>query len=256
MTVSLGLIGTGHLASFFVEGLARMKADYEITVSARNAAHSARLRERFGVRIAAENQEIADNCDLVVACVLPQQAREALAPLSFRKGQTVLSAMAGVSLATLRELTSPADCAISLMPGLANAHNVGPSVLYPDVPLAHAMLACLGPVHVYDHERTYTTASAMGAFSGMSVLMMRDAIAWFAANGLAPEDARRLVAETLRGNATMLLESPLDMDHVASGVVTPGGITEQGRKLLDQGKNWGEALDSVLARLSGRPAGG
>ena len=31
----------------------------------------------------------------------------------------------------------------------------------------------------------------------------------------------------------MLLETPLTMDEVARGVVTPGGITEQGRKILD-----------------------
>jgi pyrroline-5-carboxylate reductase len=251
VTVTLGFIGTGHLASFFVEGLARAGADYAITVSTRNTGHSAALQRKFGVKVSADNQRIVEACDLVVVCVLPQQARPTLAPLKFRADQTVLSVMAGVGLTTLTELASPARCAVSMMPGLANAHNIGPSALYPPEAAAHAMLSQLGPVHVYDSEAAFTTASTMGAFSGMSVLMLRDAISWFAANGLAAEDARRLVAETLRGNATMLLESPLDLDHVARGVVTPGGITEQGRKLLNQGNGWGEALDAVLKRIKG-----
>jgi pyrroline-5-carboxylate reductase len=92
----------------------------------------------------------------------------------------------------------------------------------------------------------------MGAFSGMTVLLMRDAMGWFAANGLDPADARRLVAEVLKGNATMLLESPLGMDDVARGVVTPGGITAHGRQVLDSGGSWPQALDSVYQRISAR----
>jgi pyrroline-5-carboxylate reductase len=251
MTVRLGFIGTGNLTSFFVEGLARAKADYDITVSDRNHQHSAELARRFGVKVHTRNQTIVDENDLIVVAVLPQQAVEVLKPLRFREGHTVLSVMAGVTLDTLREQVAPAACAISLMPGLANAHNVGPSALYPANAAIEAMLAHLGPVHVYADAETYAAAGTMGAFSGMSVLMMRDCIAWYTANGLDPADARRLVAETLRGNATMLLESPLPMEQVARGVVTPGGITEQGRKILEAGGSWGQALDAILTRMKG-----
>ena len=82
--------------------------------------------------------------------------------------------------------------------------------------------------------------------------MLRDAVAWFAANGLDEQDARRLLIEVLRGNATMLLESRLTLDEVACGVVTPGGITEQGRKVLDGGGSWPAALAAVLQRMSTR----
>jgi len=249
----LGFIGTGNLTAFFVEGLTRIKADYDITVSPRNAAKAEELRRRFGVRIARDNQDIIDTCDLVVVAVLPQDANAVLGPLRYREDRTIMSAMAGVSLVTMQSLVRTATATISMMPGLANAHNVGPSALYPDEPASRELLAKLGPVHVYESEAAFTTASVMGGFSGMSVLMMRDAMAWFAANGLAPDDARRLVAEVLRGNATMLLESRLGMDEVARGVVTPGGITEQGRRLLDQGKSWGEALDSLRQRIAGNP---
>ena len=252
MTTTLGFIGTGHLASFFVEGLAKVKADYAIIVSARNAAYSQELRVKYGASVSDSNQQIVDACDLVVVSVRPQHARPVLSPLKFRVGQTVLSVMAGVSLATMRELAAPADCAVSMMPGLANAHNIGPSALYPANDRASAMLSKLGPVHTYAEEGAFITASVMGAFSGMSVLMMRDAAGWFAANGLAPDDARRLVAETVRGNAAMLIESPLGLDDVARGVATPGGITEQGRKVLDGGGNWGQALDAVLRRIRGQ----
>jgi pyrroline-5-carboxylate reductase len=247
----LGFIGTGHLASFFVEGLARAGAGYDITVSPRNAEKATALRLRFGVAI-AENQEIADRCELIVVSVLPQQAEEVLGTIRFRQGQTVLSTMSGIGLATMRRLVAPADAAISMMPGLANAHDVGPSVLHPDNPVARALLEKLGPVHAYEDEQRFMAASVMGAFSGLTNLMMCDAIRWFESRGLDPADARRLVAGILKGNAETLLETPLSLDDIATGVVTPGGITEQGRKVLDKGGKLAEALDSVFARVSRR----
>ena len=248
---TLGFIGTGNLAGFLVEGLSRARAPYDIMVSPRNAARARDLNERFGVRIAKDNQQVIKACVLVLVSVLPQDAESVLSGLNYRAGQTILSAMAGISLELLRELVAPADAAVSMMPGLANALNVGPSALYPDNGPAFDLLSQLGPVHVYDTQQAFTAASVMGAFSGMSTLMMRDAMAWFAANGLTEDDARRLVAETLKGNATMLLETELTMDEVARGVVTPGGITEQGRKVLDAGGSWAAALDSVHKRISG-----
>lgn len=246
---TLGFIGTGNLASFMIEGLAKAGAPYAITVSERSKQASASLRNRYGVNVAASNQNIADVCELIVVSVLPHQASEVLSPLTFRKGQTVLSAMAGVSLEKLETLAAPATCAVSMMPGLANAYNIGPSALYPDVPAARELLAILGPVHCYADQKSYTTASVMGAFSGLTILMMRDAIAWFEANGLSPSDARALVAETLSGNATMIIHSPFDMNRIERGVATPGGITEQGRKSLEEGKNLGEALSAIYHRL-------
>lgn len=247
----LGFIGTGHLAGFFVEGLVRAKVPYDITVSPRNAAKARELQQRFGVNI-ADNQSIADRCDLVVVSLLPPDAPAVLSKLRFRAGQTVLSVMAGIKPSTMAELAAPAEAVVSMMPGLANAHNIGPSALFPVNAIALDMLRWLGPVHVYENEAAFLTASVMGAFSGMSVLMLRDAVNWFAANGLDPADARRLVAETLKGNATMLMETPLGIDDVARGVVTPGGITEQGRRILDAGGSWSAALDSVFQRISTR----
>ena len=247
--MKLGFIGTGALASFFVEGLHRAGAGYDIMVSPRNADSAADLVRRFGVAI-GENAEIVRSCELVIASLLPQQAA-ALSGLPFREGQTVLSVMAGVGLSTIGQLAAPAEVAVAMMPGHANALNVGPSVLYPDNAAARALLERLGPVHVCADEKSYSVASVIGAFSGMSILMMGEAMSWFESRGLGAVAARRLVAETLKGNAEVMLQSPLPTAAVAQGVVTPGGITEHGWKVLSQSGSWSKALASVYQRLTG-----
>ena len=235
--ISLGFIGTGSLASFFVEGLARAGVGEVIMVSPRNAEKAESLRQRFGVTIAG-NQHIADTCDLVVVSVLPRQAEAVLRPLRFRSGQTVLSVMSDIRLARVRELVSPAYAAVSMMPGSSNAYNVGPSVLHPENAAARALLERLGPV--------------LGAFSGMTTLLLGEVMDWFTRHGLDAQDSRRLVAGLLKGNATALLEMPLPLAEITRGVVTPGGITEAGQKVLDEGGTWPQALDAVLRRISGR----
>jgi pyrroline-5-carboxylate reductase len=245
----LGFIGTGHLAAFFVEGLSRAAAPYAITVSPRNRAMAEQLRSRFGVAIALDNQAVVDGCDVIVASVLPRQAGAVLTPLKFHKDQTVLSVMAGVGFLVVREHASPATVALAMMPGHANALGVGPSALYPDVPAARTLLRHLGPVHAYGDEATFTAASVLGAFSGMSLLLMKQAIDWFTAKGIGATDARTLVAEVIGGNAAVLRDSPLAVDDIINGVATPGGITEQGWRIAGQGRGWPAALDAVLRRL-------
>ena len=71
--------------------------------------------------------------------------------------------------------------------------------------------------------------------------------------GMDPATARRLVAETLRGNAEVLLQSDEPLDAICKGVTTPGGITEQ--LLSDLGQDgaldsWHRAMTRVLHRMA------
>jgi len=114
----------------------------------------------------------------------------------------------------------------------------------------------VGPVHEFDTVEAYEVAAVMGAMSGASVFLMRHLAAWFAGRGLDPAQARRLVAEVMRGNAEVLLRSDEDLDAITAGVTTPGGITEQLVGVLgDRGAlgAWDEAMDGVFARMVGRP---
>ena len=87
------------------------------------------------------------------------------------------------------------------------------------------------------------------------MFLMRHLAQWYQAQGLEAGLARRLVAETFRGNAEVLLRSEEGLDAIAKGVTTPGGITEQLVSVLrDRGAwdAWDEAMDGVLKRMTQR----
>lgn len=252
MTTTIGILGVGGLAALMLRGL--QGAPYRFLLSPRGAETAARLAAEFGHEIAATNQEVADRADAVFVSLPAATGADELARLTFRPGQSVLSAMAGTGLERLQQAIGPARGAIAMMPGYANAYRMGPSILYPDDGFWQAFLAHVGPVHVMESEDQFTAAASFGALSGATVWWMAHLAGWFAARGLPPDTARALVAGTLRGNAEVLLREDRPLADIAADVTTPGGITLQlldslgDRGVLDA---WDEGLDLVLKRLAG-----
>ena len=248
----IGVLGTGHLAEFLIRGVAGK--GYSFTVSPRSADRAAALAASHGVAVGQSNQAVVDACDLILVCLPAAEGVAILRGLRFRAGQSVLSAMAGARVADVAAAVAPAAAACAMMPGLANAHGMGPCLIHPARAEWEAFLAALGPVHVFDDEEEFVTATAFGAMSGAVFFWMDALIGWFAANGVAPETARHLVAQTVRGNAEVLLREDATLGEIRRGIATPGGITEalvrvlEGRGALPA---WAEGMDVVLARVRG-----
>lgn len=249
---SLGLLGAGHLAELVVRGLSG--SGYRLILSPRNASVAARLAAEHGCDVAAGNQALVDAADGVFVCLPAATGAEVLSGLTFRPGQPVLSAMAGTRLAKLRSVIGPAEGAVTMMPGYANAFGTGPSVLCPADRFWHDVLARLGPVLPVEEEAHFTAAAAFGAFSGASFVWMAQIIGWFEAQGLPPGTARTLVAATLRGNAEVLLREDRPIAEIAASVVTPGGISELLSSTLVEANAlsaWSDGLDKVFRRIGG-----
>jgi pyrroline-5-carboxylate reductase len=249
--VKIGILGIGHLAGFLVQGA--QGAGHEFVLSPRNAAKAADLAARFGCTAAASNQVVVEACDFVLVCLPAAKGLEILQGLTFRAGQQVCSAMAGASLEAVSAAVAPADAVVSMMPGYANAYSAGPTLLHPPHPDWAAFFAACGPVHELPDAHSFETAAVFGAMSGASVSFLHHLAQWFTAQGLPPETARRLVAETLRGNAEVFLQSPESAEAICQGVATKGGITEQllGDLTRDGAlESWHSAMTRILHRMA------
>ena len=247
---TIGIPGAGELAGLVVRGL--QGQGYRLILSPRNAKVSARLAAAYGCEVATSNQAVVDAADGVFVALPAATGTEELARLSFRPGQPVLSAMAGTGLARLQAAIGPARAAVAMMPGYANALRDGPSILCPEDGFWHDFLSKLGPVFPFADETTFTAAAAFGALSGASFGWMARIIAWFQAQGLPADQARALVAATLRGNAEVLLHEDRPLADIAGSVVTPGGISEMVLETFHrQGAlaAWDKGLDRVLDRI-------
>ncbi len=80
--MKLGFIGTGALSSAIVTGLKSLPGETTpVVISPRNEEIAAGLAARFpDVTIAADNQAVLDQSDMVMLAVRPQIARDACMP--------------------------------------------------------------------------------------------------------------------------------------------------------------------------------
>lgn len=249
--ITLGILGVGGLAGSLVRGLSGL--GHQMVLSPRNLNLSAQLAEAHGASVATSNQDVVDRSDALLVCLPAEAGVQELGRLTFRPGQTVLSIMAGVDRLSVSRAVAPARAFLSMMPGYANAHGLGPCLLHPSDPFWSGVLGPLGSVIPLDDEPAFTVAATFGAFSGATLDLMARTISWFESQGLPPEVARALVAGTIRGNAEVVLRDPATLAEMSSRVTTPGGITTQLVGFIQERGGfdaWIDGLDAVHRRLN------
>jgi pyrroline-5-carboxylate reductase len=252
---SFGILGVGSIASSIVVGLCDGVAGApEIVLSPRSEARSGDLAARFPtVSVASTNQDVVDQSDVVVVCVLPQQAEEVLRQLTFREDQSVVSVVAGVHLSVLRNLTAPAkDIARSIpAPAVTSRSSITP--VYPATEAARELYGRLGGYLEINDEVAYESVSAASATVEAYFHYLGAVADWLSAHGIAPKDARRYVAATFSELTEEMKTPDVDFGLLARAHTTEGGLNEQfARHLAAKGTfaAVGEGLDAVLARLT------
>ena len=138
--MKIGILGVGHLAGYLMQGAQGVT----FVLSPGSGDKAARLAATHGCAVAASNQALVDQCEMVLVCLPAATGLAVLEGLRFRAGQSVCSAMAGAAHPALAAAVAPARAFCTMMPGFANAYAVGPSLLYPDDAAWQAFLARLG----------------------------------------------------------------------------------------------------------------
>lgn len=258
---AFGIIGVGSIASSIVIGLCEGVADPpQLILSPRSQSRSSELAARFPtVTAASTNQEVVDQSDVVILCVLPHQAEELLGQLAFREDQAVLSAMAGIHLSDLQTLAAPAkDIARSIpAPAVATRSSVTP--VYPSTDAARDLYSRLGGHLEINNELAYESVSAASATVEAYFHYLGAIADWLSAHGIDSKDARRYVAATFSELSEEMKTDDVDFGALARAHTSEGGLNEQfARHLATTGTFTAvsEGLDAVLSRLTptGAPA--
>lgn len=252
-----GVLGVGSIASAIVIGLCEGVTDPPtLVLSPRNAERSSELAARFDtVRIAEDNQAVVDAADVVIVCLLPEHTADELGALRFRGDQQVVSAVAGVDVATLGDLVAPVEEIARSIPQPSVAARVGSTPVHPATPSAVGLFDALGGSLHVDLEPAFDSLSAASATVAAHFRYL-DAIAtWVATQGLDEAAARRYVADLFVALADELTVPDLDFAELAAAHSTPGGLNAQfARRLADAGTydTVASGLDELLARVAPR----
>lgn len=248
---SLGVIGSGQFALYFITALRKGGYAGEITLSPRNAEIAARLAREQGCHVAASNQQVLDRSEIVLLSVRPKDAAATVAGLLWQSRHTALSPMAGISLDQHRRLLRGIGAVHLIMPASYIAAVPGPVPLYPPSEKLSTFLAHAGQVVALETEQAYNACLFAVCFSTW-VYDFADALAdVFTQMGLSPEAARAITLGNIAG-AAGYAQSRADtpLSTISSEIATEGTYTKRG---LDHLKSrgfdapWREALALISA---------
>jgi len=250
----LTVLGAGKLGGILLRGYLKqgLFASNRVIATVKHADRAVQLAKELGVAITTDNREAVRGTDIILLTVKPQTVAEVLQEIASEIGaQTLLvSVAASVPTTYVEQLFTAASggthnevAVIRAMPntpasvgcgmtGICRGAHAGPDHLE----IARSMFDAVGRTVVLDekHMDAVTGLSASGpAFAYIILESLAEAGVKV---GLPRDVATLLAAQTMKGSASVVLETG---DHPAllkDAVTTPAGCTIDGILELEEGK--------------------
>ena len=234
MKAKVGFVGGGKMAEGIISAIKDKKS---VVVVEKIQERAAYLKKKLGVAIAKDIADVAKRSNLVFIAVRPQDIEAAAAELKKHLGpsHTIVSIVAGKTIAKLRALFGKEPGIVRVMPNLALRANAGMCAVCATkktckdaVKAVTDILGGAGETVVLD-ERHFDAVTALSGSGPAYFAYMEEAMAeGGVALGLKPSVARLLAEQTMYGTAKFLRESGMELRPFIEGVCTKGGTTAAG----------------------------
>ncbi len=253
--LKLGFIGTGIIAESVITGFCRAGIEgLRITVSPRTRERSARLAAAYPdiVRVAEDNQGVADASDWVFLSVLPQQAEEVLGALRIPPEKNFVTLVPTLSLSRARELIGARRLMLDVVPLTFAADRIGPVVVCPAAPEAVELFSHIGEVVAVDDPKQIAILRTITSDMSAYYMMLATLVEWCEANGLDEPSARRYVTSFTDALSRKASSWDGTLRELANEM-TPGGLNWQVLTYMqehDGFSQWTHELDPILKRVT------
>lgn len=249
---SIAIIGCGNLGTAIAEGLLREGFPAgSLTVTRSRPEHLSHLAER-GVQVSANNRNAVRGREIVLICVKPFRVHEILMEIRDvldTSSQLLVSTVANTSLAALEEALGKPMPMFRAMPNTASAVQESLTCLCSrhttnaqDEAIA-SMFRSIGTA-ILIREDLMEAATVIGA-SGIAFVMrfMRAMIQGGIQIGFDSPTATRIVAQTMKGAAELILSNGQHPEAEIDKVTTPKGCTIAGLNEMEH-----QGFSSALIR--------
>lgn len=244
---NLAVLGTGKLGgillrAYLKQGLFTPK---RVTATVKHEEKAAILGKELGVKVATDNRKAVQNADIVLLGVKPQVVGEVLKEIApeLNKAVLIISVAASVPTAYIESRVGDKVAVIRAMPntcsivgcgmtGVCRGSHASPEHLE----MAKAMFNAVGRTVVVD-EKNMDAVTGLSASGPAFAYIILESLAEAGVKVGLPRDVSTLLAaQTMKGAASVVLETG---DHPAllkDSVTTPAGCTIDGIMELEEGK--------------------
>jgi len=244
----LWMVGCGNMGSAMLDGWIAAGVDPAHVSVVRPSGESV----GHGVRVLTDYPE--DEVPAIVLLAMKPYQLDAVAPglgPILDRHTILISILAGVELASLRERFPAPETVIKAMPNLPVRLGKGVVALFGDSEdlttrtLVTGLMASLGHAEWFENEERFALAGLLTGAGPAFLFRFIDALANAAERlGLSYEQSARLAAAMVEGAAALPSSTGEDPETLARRVASPGGTTEAGLAVLD--------ADLALRDLVGR----
>jgi pyrroline-5-carboxylate reductase len=233
--MKLGLIGAGNMASALARGIGEPVLVHDV-----DHAKASALAEALGGEAVGSNAELAERADALVLCHKPKQLEEVAAEVGDR-ATVVVSILAATTTEQLAA-AYPGASVYRFIPNMPTevrrgvlCYIAGPGASEGPEDEILALMGRAGAVIPLDEEPLIEPAMALMSCGPAFMALVAESFAEAgAAHGLDPDDAMRMVVETMGGTADYLAQHDYDGPGLRARVATPGGVTEKGLITLEE----------------------
>lgn len=238
-TYKIGFIGAGHMAQALIKGMIESKLlrPEQILVSNRTPGKPLKLKDLFHIQTRDHNEQIVEECDIVILAMKPQDLPPAMANLvsAFKENQIVISLAAGINMRSLYKMI-PQPRLVRLMPntpsligrgvlGLLSNKN-DPAVME----ITKDLFTGLGVILELENEDQFDALMiSCSSGTGFVFEMMMYWQDWIIEHGFTPEQARVMTIETFAGASLLAADSAgVDIEELQQRVTSKKGVTAAG----------------------------
>lgn len=238
MNTNITIIGGGNLGVSIAKGLVQSKflPAANISITRRNETALQPLAE-LGIRTGSDNSKAVQEADWIIFAVKPFQIQEIikdLLPHLDPRRHKLISVMTGISLADLREMTSPAFTIFRAMPNTAIAIQESITCLcstspnQEDFDFVNGIFNQLGKA-IFIDESLMDAATVLGACgTAYAMRFIRANIQGGIEIGFDAKTAALIASQTVKGAAELLLTQNTHPEQEIDKVTTPKGCTIAG----------------------------
>ncbi|WP_425539162.1 pyrroline-5-carboxylate reductase [Microaceticoccus formicicus] len=262
--MKLGIIGFGHLASAFTEGV--LKSDYlnseQIMITSLTDKTKEDALQKFGIASYSTNSELATNSDYIIISVKPHLYADIINEIkdSIKPNTIILSFMAGTKLSQLEELLPENSKLARVMPNIAMAVRESLTTICPNSALTEPEISEISHLFNAVGKVITTTEENLEKISAVSssglgfVGYLLNAFEMASLDLGLPEKYKELIStQTFLGAVKTVQETDISSKQLSDKVATKGGSTIEGLYVLMDHKvdeNIVKAVNASFNKLS------
>jgi pyrroline-5-carboxylate reductase len=243
----LAVLGTGKLGGILLRAYLKqgLFSPKHVTATVRHDEKAAALSNELSVKVGTNNRNAVKGTDIVLLAVKPQVVSDVLKEIkpALGKNTLIISVAASVPTSYIEQRTGEKVPVVRAMPNTCSAVGSGMTGICrgshasaDHLEIAEAMFSAVGRAVVVD-EKNMDAVTGLSASGPAFAYIILESLAEAGVKvGLPRDVATLLAAQTMKGAASVVLETG---DHPAllkDSVTTPAGCTIDGILELEEGK--------------------